>query len=81
MLPDAAHELLEAAEIPEDSDLEVVCARRHRHPAEADILDNLPDELRELFGSWHRPRHGSGGYEKGGFTSYESKAHLQNPRR
>lgn len=43
------NELLEAAEIPEGSDLNIVCADRAIVIMEADILDNLPDELRELF--------------------------------
>lgn len=42
--------LLEAAEIPEGSDLEVICAPGTIVIKEADILDNLPDELRELIG-------------------------------
>ncbi|OLN30070.1 hypothetical protein [Desulfosporosinus metallidurans] len=43
------HELLEAAQIPLDSDLEVVCAKGTVVIMEADLLDSLPDELRELF--------------------------------
>lgn len=43
------HELLEAAEIPVDSDLEIVCAKGAVVILEADLLDSLPDELRELF--------------------------------
>jgi len=43
------HELLEAAEIPLDSDLEIVCARGTVVILQADLLDSLPDELRELF--------------------------------
>ena len=42
--------LLEAAEIPEGSDLEIICALGIIVIKESDILDNLPDELRELFG-------------------------------
>ncbi|WP_088225867.1 hypothetical protein [Desulfosporosinus sp. FKB] len=42
--------LLEAAEIPEGSDLEIICAPGIIVFKESDILDNLPDELRELFG-------------------------------
>ncbi|OPY55754.1 MAG: hypothetical protein A4E55_02488 [Pelotomaculum sp. PtaU1.Bin035] len=43
------HELLAAAEIPVDSDLEIVCAKGAVVILEADLLDSLPDELRELF--------------------------------
>lgn len=46
-LPNA---LLEAAEIPEDSDLEIVCTAGAIVIMESDILDSLPDELRDLFG-------------------------------
>lgn len=42
--------LLEAADIPEGSDLEIICAPGIIAIKEADILDNLPDEIRELFG-------------------------------
>jgi bifunctional DNA-binding transcriptional regulator/antitoxin component of YhaV-PrlF toxin-antitoxin module len=42
--------LLEAADIPEGSDLEIICAPGIIVIKEVDILDNLPDELRELFG-------------------------------
>lgn len=42
--------LLEAAEIPEGSDLEIICAPGSIVIKEADILENLSDELRELFG-------------------------------
>lgn len=45
-LPDL---LLEAAEISEASTLEIVCAPGAIVILEADILDNLPDELQELF--------------------------------
>ena len=45
-LPDL---LLEAAEISEASDLEIVCVPGAIVILEADILDNLPDELHELF--------------------------------
>jgi len=45
-LPD---DLLEAAEIPEGSDLEIVCTAGAIVIMESDILDGLPDELRELF--------------------------------
>lgn len=43
------NELLEAAEIPEGSDLDIFCADGAIVIMEADILNNLPDELRELF--------------------------------
>jgi len=43
------HELLEAAEIPVDSDLEIVCVRGAVVILQADLLDSLPDDLRELF--------------------------------
>jgi bifunctional DNA-binding transcriptional regulator/antitoxin component of YhaV-PrlF toxin-antitoxin module len=43
------HDLLEAAEIPEDSDLEVICARGAVIVTAGDILESLPDDLRELF--------------------------------
>ena len=43
------NELLEAAEIPEGSDLEIICAAGAIVIMEADILDNLPEDLRELF--------------------------------
>ena len=42
--------LLEAAEITEGSGLEVVCTAGAIIILESDILDNLPDELHELFG-------------------------------
>lgn len=42
--------LLEAADIPEGSDLEIVCTAGAIVIMESDVLDNLPDELRELFG-------------------------------
>ena len=42
--------LLEAAEIPVGSDLEIVCAAGAIVIMESDVLDNLPDDLRELFG-------------------------------
>jgi len=42
------NDLLEAAEIPGGSDLEIICAAGAIVIMEADILDNLPDELREL---------------------------------
>ena len=45
-LPDL---LLEAAEISDASALEIVCAPGAIVILEADILDNLPDELYELF--------------------------------
>mgnify|MGYP001126020984 FL=1 len=44
------NDLLEAAEIPVDSDLEIVCTAGAIVIMESDILDSLPDELRELFG-------------------------------
>jgi bifunctional DNA-binding transcriptional regulator/antitoxin component of YhaV-PrlF toxin-antitoxin module len=44
------NDLLEAAEIPEDSDLEIVCTAGAIVIIESDVLDNLPNELRELFG-------------------------------
>lgn len=43
------HELLEAAEIPVDSNLEIVCAKGAVVILQADLLNSLPDELRELF--------------------------------
>lgn len=43
------NELLEAAEIPEGSDLEIVCTSGAIVIMETDILDNLPDDLHELF--------------------------------
>ena len=43
------NDLLEAAEIPEGSDLEIVCTAGAIVIMESDILDSLPDELRELF--------------------------------
>lgn len=43
------NDLLEAAEIPEGSDLEIICAAGAIVIMEADILDNLPEDLRELF--------------------------------
>jgi len=45
-LPNA---LLEAAAISEGSDLEIVCTAGTIVIMEANILDRLPDELRELF--------------------------------
>lgn len=42
--------LLEAAEIPVGSDLEIVCTAGAIVIMESDVLDNLPDELRELIG-------------------------------
>jgi bifunctional DNA-binding transcriptional regulator/antitoxin component of YhaV-PrlF toxin-antitoxin module len=42
--------LLDAADIPEGSDLEIVCTAGAIVIMESDVLDNLPDELRELFG-------------------------------
>lgn len=44
------NDLLEAADIPEGSDLEIVCTAGAIVIMESDVLDNLPDELRELFG-------------------------------
>ncbi|AGA68788.1 hypothetical protein Desdi_1276 [Desulfitobacterium dichloroeliminans LMG P-21439] len=44
-------ELLEAAGIPEDSDLDIIFTDGAIVIMEADILDNLPDELRDLFGN------------------------------
>ena len=43
------HELLEAADIPADSDLEIICTNGAVVILEADLLDTLPDDLRELF--------------------------------
>jgi len=43
------HELLEAADIPVDSDLEIICGSGAVVILEADLLDALPDDLRELF--------------------------------
>lgn len=45
-LPDL---LLEAAEIPEESALEIICVPGAIIIKAADILDNLPDELHDLF--------------------------------
>ena len=42
-------ELLEAAGISENSDLDVICIDGAIVIMEADILDNLPEDLRELF--------------------------------
>lgn len=44
------HALLEAADIPVDSDLEIICTSGAVVILEADLLDSLPDDLRELFG-------------------------------
>lgn len=44
------NDLLEAAEISEGSDLEIVCMAGAIVILESDVLDNLPDELRDLFG-------------------------------
>lgn len=44
------NDLLEAAGIPVGSDLEILCTAGAIVIMESDILDNLPDELRELFG-------------------------------
>jgi hypothetical protein len=46
MLP---HDLMEAAQIPIDSDLDVVCTAGVIVIMASDILDELPDELAELF--------------------------------
>jgi AbrB family looped-hinge helix DNA binding protein len=46
------NDLLEAAEIPVGSDLEIVCTAGAIVIMESDVLDNLPDELRELFGEF-----------------------------
>lgn len=43
-------EFLEAAGIPEGSDLEIICTAGAIVIMEADILDNLPEDLRGLFG-------------------------------
>lgn len=43
------NDLLEAAEISADSDLEIVCTAGAIVIIESDILDSLPEELRELF--------------------------------
>ena len=43
------HELLDAADIPVDSDLEIICCSGAVVILEADLLDALPDDLRELF--------------------------------
>lgn len=43
------HELLEAAEIPVDSDLEIICGSGAVVILESDLLEDLPDDLRELF--------------------------------
>lgn len=42
-------EMLEAAGIPKDSDLNIIYTDGAIVIMQADILDNLPDELRELF--------------------------------
>ncbi|MGI1660251.1 MAG: hypothetical protein ACRKFN_15025 [Desulfitobacterium sp.] len=42
-------EMLEAAGIPKDSDLNIIYTVGAIVITESDILDNLPDELRELF--------------------------------
>lgn len=43
------NELLEAAGIPENSNLDIICADGAIVIMEADILDNLPGDLRQLF--------------------------------
>lgn len=43
------HKLLEAADIPVDSDLEIICTSGAVVILETDLLDTLPDDLRELF--------------------------------
>jgi bifunctional DNA-binding transcriptional regulator/antitoxin component of YhaV-PrlF toxin-antitoxin module len=43
------NDLLEAAEISEVSDLEIICTAGAIVILESDILDNLPDELHDLF--------------------------------
>lgn len=43
------HALLEAADIPVDSDLEIICGSGAVVILEADLLDALPDDMRELF--------------------------------
>lgn len=43
------HELLESANIPLDSDLDVIIAKGAIVIVPSDILDRLPDELRGLF--------------------------------
>jgi len=43
------HDLMEAAQIPIDSDLEVLCTAGAIVILASDILDELPDELAELF--------------------------------
>ena len=40
---------LAAADIPLDSDLEIICGSGAVVILEADLLDDLPDDLRELF--------------------------------
>lgn len=42
-------ELLEAADFPQDCNLEVICTTGAIVILPADILDRLPDDLRELF--------------------------------
>jgi bifunctional DNA-binding transcriptional regulator/antitoxin component of YhaV-PrlF toxin-antitoxin module len=42
-------DLLEAAEIPEGSDLQILCTAGAIVIMESDILDSLPDELQGLF--------------------------------
>ncbi len=44
------HELLEAASISFDSDIEIVCTEGAIVIMEADLLDIIPDELCQLFG-------------------------------
>jgi len=43
------NDLLEAAEISEGSDLEIVCTAGAIVILESNVLDNLPDELHDLF--------------------------------
>lgn len=43
------HELLEAADIPVDSDLEIICGSGAVVILEADLRDALPNDLCELF--------------------------------
>jgi hypothetical protein len=43
------HDLMKAAQIPLDSDLEVLCTAGAIVILASDILDELPDELAELF--------------------------------
>ena len=43
------HDVLEAAEISEDADLDLICVKGAVVITAGDLLDGLPDELRRLF--------------------------------